>query len=79
MPEMETNFPGEEEEILKEIRITTEQEMRPYEKLRHSILEFCKETAKRDSKEETSASRAKSLQRVSENRRSASKTGKKAN
>lgn len=24
MPEIETNFPGEEEEILKEIRITTQ-------------------------------------------------------
>lgn len=27
MPEIETNFPGDEEEILKEIRITTQKKI----------------------------------------------------
>lgn len=35
MPEIETNFPGEEAEILKEIRITTQHQRKKKKKSEH--------------------------------------------
>lgn len=78
MPEIETNFPGEEEEILKEIRITTQpkknNKSKPSKKLRNSVLESCMETTKKGSREGTPPLSAASLQRHSAREGSAGKT-----
>lgn len=79
MPEIETNFPGEEEEILQEIRITTQKkkikkEIRASKKLQNSVLEFCMETTKKGSRKGTPPVLAASLQRHSVRGGSAGKT-----
>lgn len=80
MPEIETNFPGEEEEILKEIRITTQKKkikkkkIRASKKLQNSVLEFCIATTKKGSGEGAPPVLAASLQRRSVREGSAGKT-----
>lgn len=79
MPEIETNFPGEEGEILKEIRITTQKKkkikkIRASKKLQNSFLEFRMETTKKGSGEGTPPVLAASLQRHSVREGRAGKT-----
>lgn len=77
MPEIETNFPGEEEEILKKIRITTQKKkikIRASEKLQNSVLESCMETTKKGSRDGTPPLSAALLQRHPVREGSAGKT-----